>query len=77
MYKQGSISDQMSGIGNVPDSLISAMRAVLSERDADGAFIAAAISLPTVDELIDSIQDAEPLLLHAVRRLLPPHMAVA
>ena len=61
----------MSGIGTVSESLISAMRAVLSEKDADGAFVAAAISLPAVDELIDVIQNADPLLLHAVR-VLPP-----
>ena len=64
---QGPVNNDLNGASTVSESLIRAMRAVLSERDADGAFIAAAISLPTVDELIDAIEDADPLLLHAVR----------
>jgi len=63
---QGDISERISGIGSVSDSLISAMRAVLKEEGADGAFVAAAISLPTVSELIDTVDGADPLLLHAV-----------
>ena len=63
---QGDISERISGIGSVSDSLICAMRAVLKEEGADGAFVAAAISLPSVSELIDTVDGADPLLLHAV-----------
>ena len=60
------MSERFEGIGSVSDSLISAMRVVLKEDGADGAFVAAALSLPTVNELIDDIEGADPPLLHAV-----------
>ena len=63
---QGPISERINGINSVSNSLISAMRVVLTEDGADGAFVAAAISLPTVSELIDASEGADPLLLHAV-----------
>ena len=66
---QGPINERIKGIGSVSDSLVSAMRVVLKEDGADGAFVAAAISLPTVSELIDAVEGADPLLLHAVRLL--------
>ena len=70
---QGPISERINGIGSVSDSLINAMRAVLKEEGADGAFVAAAISLPTVSELIDAVEGADPLLLHAVRCRYDPY----
>jgi len=45
--------------------------AVLTEEGSDGAFLAAAVSLPSGSELLADIaasgDGADPLLLHAVR----------
>lgn len=47
-------------------SQVDAYRSVLTDKSADGAFVSAAISLPTASELVDDITDADPLLLHEV-----------
>jgi hypothetical protein len=51
----------------VPQALADAMRAVLADADLDGAFVAAAITLPSDSELIDGIPGVDPLVLHGVR----------
>ena len=44
-----------------------AMGALLTSKELDGMFIAAGISLPAAAELIGSIPNIDPLLLHNVR----------
>lgn len=51
----------------MPGSLVSAVGAVLSNKDLDGYFAAAAISLPAAAELIGTIPNVDPVLLHNVR----------
>ncbi len=56
----------------MPDSLVKAIGAVLSSAELDGAFVAAAISLPAAAELIGNIPAIDPLLLHHVRYAAAP-----
>ncbi len=56
----------MKAAGGVSSRLVDAYRSVLTEEGADGAFVAAAISLPTAAELLDDIPATDPLLLHEV-----------
>ena len=58
----------MAGAGGVPEALVGALRAVLDDASLDGAFVAAAISLPSASELIDDIPGVDPIVLHDVRR---------
>jgi hypothetical protein len=51
----------------VPDALVAAIGAVLSSEELDGAFAAAAISLPAASELIGTISNVNPVRLHDVR----------
>lgn len=61
----------MAGAGGVPEALVGALRAVLDDAGLDGAFVAAAISLPSASELIDDIPGVDPIVLHDVRRAKP------
>jgi len=60
------VEERIKGAGGVSASLVDAYRSVLTEGGADGAFVSAAISLPSTSELLDDISDADPLLLHEV-----------
>lgn len=51
----------------VPDSLVEALRAVLLDTSLDGAFVSAVLSLPSANEMIDSIHECDPVTLHYVR----------
>ncbi len=51
----------------MPEKVVAAIGAVLSDAGLDGAFVAAAISLPAAAELIGTIPNIDPVLLHNVR----------
>ena len=57
----------MASAGGVPEALVGALRAMLDDASLDGAFVAAAISLPSASELIDDIPGVDPIVLHDVR----------
>lgn len=61
------LEECLSAAGGVPDKVVGAIGAVLSDKDLDGAFAAAAISLPAAAELIGTIPNIDPVLLHNVR----------
>jgi hypothetical protein len=66
--QQGATLEERAGAADgVPQALADAMRAVLADADLDGAFVAAAITLPSDSELIDGIPGVDPLVLHGVR----------
>ncbi len=60
------MEERIASAGGVSAALVDAYRSVLTESGADGAFVSAAISLPSTSELLDDITDADPLLLHEV-----------
>jgi aminopeptidase N len=68
--KDGSVEERIASAGGVSAALVDAYRSVLTESGADGAFVSAAISLPSTSELLDDITDADPLLLHEVRKVI-------
>ena len=65
--------------GPVPKGLFTAFASVLADQALDGAFASAAISLPQPSELVDAVPggDADPLLLHAVRRRVVRELAAS
>jgi Domain of unknown function (DUF3458_C) ARM repeats len=65
--QDGSVEDRIRQAGGVSPALVDAYRAVLTDPSADGAFVSAAVSLPSSSELVDDIADADPLLLYEVR----------
>ena len=67
LLQESALEDRLASAGGVPDSLVKAIGAVLSSKELDGAFIAAAVSLPAAAELIGNIPNIDPLLLHNVR----------
>jgi hypothetical protein len=62
-----SVSDRCSAAGGVPDSLAEAFRSILTDTSLDGAFVAAVLSLPSANEMVDSIDECDPVTLHYVR----------
>ena len=63
--------------GGVPAAVVAAVRAVLTDTSVDGAFTAAAISLPAAAELVDAIDGADPVVLHGVRTFVVTALAEA
>lgn len=63
------VAERVAAAGGVPEALVGALRAVLTDADVDGALVAATISLPSSSELIDDIPGVDPIVLHEVRRV--------
>ncbi|KAG2500410.1 hypothetical protein HYH03_001981 [Edaphochlamys debaryana] len=62
-----AVAERCAAAGGVPDNLVEAFRAVLTDPDLDGSFKSMAVMLPTGSELLDAIQGGDPPLLHHVR----------
>ncbi|BDA49167.1 Aminopeptidase N [Coccomyxa sp. Obi] len=73
--KDTKLEECLSAAGGVPDKVVAAIGAVLSDKDLDGAFAAAAISLPAAAELIGTIPNIDPVLLHSVRQYVVHELA--
>ena len=56
--------------GGVKPSLIKAYRSVLTNKAVDGSTAAATLTLPTQGELIQMIDEADPVLVHEVRKFV-------
>ena len=67
------MEERAAKAGGASPELVSAFMSVLTEEGVDGAFLAAAVTLPSGSELLAEIaassDGADPLLLHAVRTL--------
>ena len=70
-------ADAVAAAGGVPPAVVNAVRAVLTDTTVDGAFTAAAISLPAAAELVDAIEGADPVILHGVRMFVVKALATA
>ncbi|KAG2426781.1 hypothetical protein HXX76_012837 [Chlamydomonas incerta] len=72
------VESACAAMGGVPDSLVAAYRAVITDPALDGSFKAMAISLPTLNELMEGVEGgADPPLLHACRQALSRALAGA
>ena len=65
----------LADAGGVPDGVVEAVRKVLTDGALDGAFKAAAVTLPAPSELVDAIPLADPCVLHAVRKYVVSQLA--
>ena len=70
--KEPKLEDRLAGAGGVPETLVSALGALLTSKELDGMFVAAGVSLPAASELIGEIPNIDPLLLHNVRCVFLP-----
>ena len=61
--------------GGVPAGLTAAFKSILTDASLDGAFAAAALALPAASELVAEIDDADPVLLHALRKKVVKELA--
>lgn len=65
--QDGKLEDRLAAAGGVQDKVVDAIGAVLRDTELDGAFTAMAIGLPAATELIGTIPNIDPVLLHDVR----------
>ncbi|PNW83978.1 hypothetical protein CHLRE_04g213250v5 [Chlamydomonas reinhardtii] len=73
-----AVAERCGAAGGVPEALVAAFKALLTDEDLDGSFKAMAISLPTSNELLDAISGgADPTLLYAVRMYVVRQLAAA
>ena len=69
--KQGKeLEDRFSAAGGVSQRVVEAFRSVLKDGQLDGAFAAAAVTLPSASELYSALPEANPVLLHNARSAL-------
>ena len=74
--KDSSITDALIAAGGVNQSLVDAYKALLADDTFDGMYKAFAISLPADSELLPSIVNADPVLLHEVRQFIVRELAL-
>lgn len=67
LVQEANLEDKLASAGGVPETIVTALGALLTSKELDGMFIASGISLPAATELIGSIPNIDPLLLHNVR----------
>ena len=61
------LQERFAAAGGVSKRIVDAFRSVLTDSKLDGAFAAAALTLPSSAELYPSIPEADPLVLHEAR----------
>lgn len=80
----GELDDRLLAAGGVSDALVAAYRNILTDGAIDGSTAAMTLTLPSQSELVQTIPEADPTLVHAVRsyvvrtiaaRLVPELMA--
>jgi aminopeptidase N len=69
------LAERCAAAGGVPASLVSAFKAVLEDGSLDGSFKAMAIRLPALNEIIDRIDEADPVLVWQVRQYVYQQLA--
>jgi len=84
------LAERCAAAGGVPDQLVDAFRATLTDASMDGQFRAFAVSLPALSEFVDAVggeagggggggaaaaEGANPLLCHAVRHYVNQQLA--
>jgi aminopeptidase N len=76
------LAERCAAAGGVPDQLVDAFRATLTDESMDGQFRAFAVSLPALSEFVDAVgrggeggPGANPLLCHAVRHYVNEQLA--
>jgi aminopeptidase N len=70
------LAERCAAAGGVPKELVEAFSAVLTDDKLDGAFKAMALRLPTVTEVVDRIDEADPVLVWQVRHYVYQQLAL-
>ncbi|KAK9814410.1 hypothetical protein WJX72_005522 [[Myrmecia] bisecta] len=73
--KGASLEERVQSAGGVTSGFADAFKAVLTDKGLDGMFIAFATTLPASSELVDMIPNADPLVLHEVRKYVVKELA--
>lgn len=63
---EGTIRERCLAAGGLPDRLVDAFKAVWTDPAADGRFVALAADLPAPSELLNEIDETDPVTLHRV-----------
>lgn len=63
----GDLEGALTAAGGVSPRLIEAYRSILTTKDIDGSLAAMTLSLPSQSELVQTIPEADPVVVHGVR----------
>jgi aminopeptidase N len=63
-----NVEDALIAAGGVSEGLIKAYRSILLDETIDGSTAAMSLTMPSQSELVQAIDEADPVLVHAVRR---------
>lgn len=69
------LAERCAAAGGVPGELVAAFRAVLEDGKLDGSFKAMAMRLPSMAEVVDRIDEADPVLVWQVRHYVYQQLA--
>lgn len=61
------LQSTLTAAGGVSQRLIDAYRSILTTRDIDGSLATMTLALPSQSELVQSIPEADPVVVHGVR----------
>lgn len=65
--QEGDVYELVQNAGGVSDEVIEAIRAIVTDETLDGEFVSMAINPPGTLELIQHVENADPVLLYKVR----------
>lgn len=63
----GDLESALAASGGVSQRLIDAYRSILTTKDIDGSLAQMTLALPSQSELVQSIPEADPVVVHGVR----------
>ncbi|GMH38910.1 hypothetical protein BSKO_06808 [Bryopsis sp. KO-2023] len=72
---EGTVKDRCAAAGGVPQKLVDAFKSVFLDTSIDGAFSSLATGIPPQSELYQTIQNADPVVLHEVRIFIQKSIA--
>ena len=63
----GDLDGTLAAAGGVSQRLVDAYRSILTDTSIDGSLAAMTLALPSQSELVQSIPEADPVVVHGVR----------
>jgi aminopeptidase N len=69
------LEERCAAAGGVPADMVAAYKSVLTDDKLDGAFKAMALRLPSMSEIVDRIDEADPVLVWQVRQYVYQQLA--
>eukprot|EP01026_Neomeris_dumetosa_P058504 TRINITY_DN544_c0_g1_i10.p1 TRINITY_DN544_c0_g1~~TRINITY_DN544_c0_g1_i10.p1 ORF type:complete len:500 (-),score=87.61 TRINITY_DN544_c0_g1_i10:236-1636(-) len=83
LYEEGmkgpeeSIDERLTAIGGVKKALVDAFRSIVVDPSLDGDYASMALTLPSVQEMVATLNEADPVVCHMVRDYVRKSLATS